>query len=62
MLKKIILKAELLTIKNDILQTSFIDLMVYPISRIRLSFSFEIKQSFYATIIICCVNMMSPAT
>ena len=37
MLKKIILKADLLTINKDVLQTSFIDMMVYPISRIRLS-------------------------
>jgi hypothetical protein len=30
MLKKIILKADLLTINKDVLQTSFIDMMVYP--------------------------------
>jgi len=41
MIKKIILKDELLTIKKYILQTSFIDLMVSPIARTRLSFSFE---------------------
>ena len=43
MLMKIILKAKLLTIKKNtgIFQTSFIDLMVYPISRTRLSFSFD---------------------
>jgi hypothetical protein len=37
MLKKIILKADLLTINKDILQTSFIDMMVSLISRTRLS-------------------------
>ena len=41
MLKKINLKAELLIIKKNILQTSFIDLIISPISRTRLSFSFE---------------------
>ena len=40
MLKKIILKAELLTI-SKIYQTSFIDPTVYLISRTRLSFFFE---------------------
>jgi hypothetical protein len=37
MLKKIILIADLLTINKDVLQTSVIDMMVYPISRTRLS-------------------------
>jgi len=31
------LKADLLTINKDVLQTSFIDMIVYPISRTRLS-------------------------
>ena len=46
MLKKTILKDELLTIKRNILQTSFID-MVYPISRTRLSLTFEITLILY---------------
>ena len=46
MLKKTILKDELLTIKRNILQTSFID-MVYPISRTRLSLTFEITIILY---------------
>jgi hypothetical protein len=29
--------SDLLTINKDVLQTSFIDMMVYPISRTRLS-------------------------
>jgi len=46
MLKKTILKDELLTIKKDILQTRFIDMM-YPISLTSLFLTFEITIVLY---------------